>query len=232
MAVNKVVRRDGTVEIDISDTTAEAEEVADGKVFYNKAGARSIGTLETAYIAIYGVTTYADLRAALTAGKTVIVKEIPHNGESITMLTNWHSVSGTQIDMEGITTALNDIWDIDVTVTSSSIWSSSFVSQDPFMLLDFAQTISVTIPVCTKNIANTQIPNVDISITDEMGVNWAIASLAKFEVKNDSGQRINAWPVCQFSMNGQKTLRLRMMCGGNADTAAANISGAILLKHR
>ena len=47
-----------------------------------------------------------------------------------------------------------------------------------------------------------------------------------------TGNRINCWPVCQFSMNGQKTLRLRMMCGGTTDKVAKRISGAILLKHR
>lgn len=44
MAVNKVVRSDGTVEIDITDTTAEAADVAAGKDFYGKDGIKRSGT--------------------------------------------------------------------------------------------------------------------------------------------------------------------------------------------
>lgn len=44
MAVNKVVRSDGTVEIDITDTTAEAADVAAGKDFYGKDGLKRRGT--------------------------------------------------------------------------------------------------------------------------------------------------------------------------------------------
>lgn len=105
-------------------------------------------------------------------------------------------------------------------------------SKDPFMLLDFNQTINVNIPYCTENIANTSIPNIDISISEELGANWAIAALAKYEVTNSSNQRINCWPVCSFSMNTQKTLRLRMMCAGTSKQAATKIAGAILLKRR
>ena len=43
MAINKVVYGNDTL-IDITDTTAEASDVAAGEVFYNNAGVRSIGT--------------------------------------------------------------------------------------------------------------------------------------------------------------------------------------------
>lgn len=103
--------------------------------------------------------------------------------------------------------------------------------KNAFMLYDFNQSINITIPPVTQDLANTQIPNVDITISDEMAVTWAIAALAKYEVKDSSG-RINAFQVCSFSMNGQKTLRLRMMVGGTLSKNAINISGAVLLKHR
>ena len=47
MADNPYVNRvdyDGTTLIDITDTTAETSDVADGEVFYAKSGARSVGT--------------------------------------------------------------------------------------------------------------------------------------------------------------------------------------------
>lgn len=52
--VNKVVYGDRTV-MDISDTTAEASDVAAGAVFYSRSGARSVGTLGPATDSVYGV---------------------------------------------------------------------------------------------------------------------------------------------------------------------------------
>ena len=43
--VNRVEKADGTVIMDITDTTAEASDVAEGEVFYTRSGERSIGTL-------------------------------------------------------------------------------------------------------------------------------------------------------------------------------------------
>lgn len=51
--VNKVELADGTPVMDITDTTAEAEDVADGEVFYTAAGARSVGTLKTGNTRIF-----------------------------------------------------------------------------------------------------------------------------------------------------------------------------------
>jgi len=191
------------------------------------------GDIDIAFTAIYGTTTYADLVAALNGEQAVIVKDIPYNGDSITVLVNSWIDNGSSVEIDSIATAQGDLCDVDITVTNTDAWSSAFVNRDPFTLYDFQQTLSnVEIPYCTENIANTSIPNVDISISNEMGVNWAIASLAKYEVTDSSGKRINCWPVCQFSMNTQKTLRLRMMCAGTSRQTAVRIAGAILLKHR
>lgn len=52
--VNKVVYGDQTI-MDISDTTAEANNVTEGEVFYTRSGARSVGTLGPATDSSYGI---------------------------------------------------------------------------------------------------------------------------------------------------------------------------------
>ena len=110
---------------------------------------------------------------------------------------------------------------------------------EPFRLQDFNQQINVTIPLVSQELANTSIPNVDIDLntidpTGALNEQFAIAGLAKYEVYDatSGGNRINVFPVCSFSMNSQRTLRVRMMCAGTSAKTARRIQGAILLKHR
>lgn len=105
---------------------------------------------------------------------------------------------------------------------------------EPYRLKDFTQTFTtaLTIPSVTQDIDNTSIPNVDIAITGQEATDFAIAGLLKYEVFDASNKRLNCFPVCAFSMDGQKTLRVRMMVGGPNSKQAKKISGAILLKHR
>lgn len=110
---------------------------------------------------------------------------------------------------------------------------------EPFRLQDFQQSINMTIPSCNQEIANTSINKLTIDLdvidpTGQLGTDFAVASLAKYEVWDaaSGGNRINCWPVCMFSEGGQKKLSLRFMCAGTSNKTALRISGAILLKHR
>ena len=110
---------------------------------------------------------------------------------------------------------------------------------EPFRLQEFTQQINVTIPSITTEVSNTQIPNVDVDLdvidpSGQLNQDFAIASLAKYEVYDatSGGNRLNVTPICSFSMNGQRTLRIRMMCAGPSSKTARRITGAILLKHR
>lgn len=58
--VNQVQKADGTIIMDISDTTAEAGDVIQGKVFYTKSGARVTGALGTATQTSDGLMSAAD----------------------------------------------------------------------------------------------------------------------------------------------------------------------------
>lgn len=196
MAVNKVQRADGTVEIDISDTTAEEQDVAAGKVFYKGNGVKGVGT-----------GNYMDKVSSPVAGEVLITDA---NGQA--------QSSGTDL-----TTLLNDVE----------------AGKEAFMLKDFNQQINLTIPSVTSDVANTSIPNMDIDLdvidpTGELNTKYAIAGIVKYEIYDatSGGNRLNAFPVCSFSMNGQRTLRLRCMVGGPSSKTARRIQGALLLKHR
>ena len=103
-----------------------------------------------------------------------------------------------------------------------------------YELLDFSLTgLTGSLTPCS----NTTMPNgistgrIDISISAEKAVNWAVASLAKWEVFNGS-TRIPAFPIFSFSMNGQVTIRIGFKTTGTSNQPFTRISGAILLKHR
>lgn len=63
--VNKVVIN-GDTKIDITDTTATAADVASGNVFYNAAGARTVGTAKSGYI-YYGQVDNTSTSTVFTA---------------------------------------------------------------------------------------------------------------------------------------------------------------------
>lgn len=104
---------------------------------------------------------------------------------------------------------------------------------EPFRVKQFSlSTLNATLPCITEDIANTSIPNIDLSITGEEGNNYQIAGMLAFEVFDTNNARINAFPACQFTMNTQKTLRVRFMCAGTQRKVATRISCWVLLKHR
>lgn len=105
---------------------------------------------------------------------------------------------------------------------------------EPFRVKQFQTVIDATLPMVTEEVANTAIPNIDLTIDDTEGADYQIAGMLSYEVfdAETGGNRINCFPVCQFTMNSQKTIRIRMMCGGTARKTAKRISAWVLLKHR
>ena len=195
MANNKVVYG-GTTIMDITDTTAEAADVAAGKVFYGRDGVRTTGS-----------GNYMDKVSNPTADDILVTDA---NGQAVD--------SGADINV-----LLADVE----------------AAKEAFMLKDFNQQINLTIPAVTNDVANTSIPNMDVDLdvidpTGELNTKYAIAGLVKYEIYDaaSGGNRLNAFPVCSFSMNGQRVLRLRCMVGGPNNKTARRISGALLLKHR
>ena len=122
----------------------------------------------------------------------------------------------------------------DIDYVTDAIATARQKSVTEFLLQDFTTTFEtpLEIPSVLTDIPNTQIKNVDITLDDETAVEYAIAGLVKYEVLDENNQRLNAFQVCSFSMNGQVTLRLRMMCAGQNSVFAKQVKGAILLKRR
>lgn len=107
-------------------------------------------------------------------------------------------------------------------------------SGEPFRVKQWANSFNVDIPTCTEDVSNTSIPKTVFSIDNVEGADYQIVGMIAYEVFDSAagGNRINCWPVCQFTGNGQKELSVRWMCGGTTRKTAKRINAWVLLKHR
>lgn len=106
-------------------------------------------------------------------------------------------------------------------------------SGEPFRVKNWAASgLSVSIPYCTEDLANTSIAKMTYSIDAVEGASYQIVGMISYEVFDSNGQRINCWPVCQFTGNGQKELSVRWACMGSSRKTATKVNAWVLLKHR
>ena len=106
-------------------------------------------------------------------------------------------------------------------------------SGEPFRVKNWANSsLNVSIPYCTEEVANTSIAKMTYSIDAEEGASYQIVGMIAYEVFDSNNQRINCWPVCQFTGNGQKELSVRWACMGSSRKTATKINAWVLLKHR
>lgn len=103
---------------------------------------------------------------------------------------------------------------------------------EPFRVKQWGANLNIQIPTCTTDIDNTSIPKTTFTISGQEGIDFQILGMLAYEVFGADGKRINCWPVCQFTGNGQKELGVRWMCGGTVAKEATRISAWVLLKHR
>lgn len=100
--------------------------------------------------------------------------------------------------------------------------------QQEFLLLDFTQGVNVNAPA----IASGSNPvNIDVYVPTAYQEKWKISSLPKFECKNGN-TRVDVVFGSAFSMDGQKTLRLRTFACGTETKQITSIGGAMLLMKR
>lgn len=108
-------------------------------------------------------------------------------------------------------------------------------SGEPFRVKNWAaNNLNATIVPCTSDASNTQLSKMTYSITGVEGESYQIVGMIAYEVFDaaSGGNRINCWPVCQFTGNGQKELSVRWVCAGTTDKTAKRINAWVLLKHR
>lgn len=191
MAKNKVVFGGETI-IDLTDTTAEASDVAEGKTFYDRSGEKKVGTKAADTI------DQAMSDTSENAVQNKVIKEY---------------VDGADENLQAQIDALGE----------------------PFRVKQWASnTLNVQIPMCSSPISNTEIDKMVFRIDDVEGAEYQIVGMIAYEVFDaaSGGNRINCWPVCQFTGNGQKELSVRWMCGGTLTKVAKRINAWVLLKHR
>lgn len=136
--------------------------------------------------------------------------------------------------VDGLTGALSTLTTTNKTNLVSAINEVYEKSGEPFRVKNWTGTFDIQIPTCTTDISNTQVPKMVFSISGEEGVNYQIVGMIAYEVFDSAsgGNRLNVWPVCQFTGNGQKELSVRWMCGGTTAKNAKRINAWVLLKHR
>lgn len=220
MARNKVVFGDETI-MDITDTTAEPVDVAEGKVFYDKGGNRVTGT-----------GNYMDKVSNPTADNILVTDE---NGQAIDSGVSLEHLNETTQNLQTQLGTLTDLTTDHKDNLVSAINEVYEKSGEPFRVKQWgSNTLNVEIPTCTEDISNTAIPKMVFSIDNVEGADYQIVGMIAYEVFDaaSGGNRINCWPACQFTGNGQKELSIRWMCAGTTRKTAKRINAWVLLKHR
>lgn len=136
--------------------------------------------------------------------------------------------------VDGKTGDLTELTTDDKTTLVAAINEVYEKSGEPFRVKNWATTFDISIPFCTEDLANSAIPKTVYSIDAVEGADYQIVGMIAYEVFDaaSGGNRINCWPVCQFTGNGQKELSVRWVCTGTSRKAAKRINAWVLLKHR
>lgn len=109
-------------------------------------------------------------------------------------------------------------------------------SWEPFRVKNWASSWSagVEIEPCTSDKTNSQLAKMVFSIDAVEWADYQIVGMISYEVFDNTsgGNRLNVWPVCQFTWNWQKELSVRWVCAGTTVKTAKRINAWVLLKHR
>lgn len=234
MAVNPYVNKvefDGSTLVDLTNDTVTPQTMLAGTTAHDRSGAPITGTVVTA--SPYASNPAMDGTASPGVSNDYARGDHVHPSDTTKANRVVNPTANTLLVTDANGQPVGTSTDIDALLFDVD------AGKNAFMLKDFTQQINANIPPVTQDIANTSIPNIDVDLdvidpTGVLNTNYAVAALAKYEVYDaaSGGNRLNAFPVCSFSMNGQRVLRIRMMVGGTQYKQAYRIAGALLLKHR
>lgn len=144
-----------------------------------------------------------------------------------------HGGGGGTIDSELSTESENAVQNKAITNKIDELQFEIESLGEPFRVKQFSiNNLTAALPCVTEDIANSSISSIDLTINDVEGADYQIVGMIAYEVFDSSNARINCFPVCQFTMNTQKILRVRFMCAGTTRKTATKISCWVLLKHR
>lgn len=153
--------------------------------------------------------------------------------EAMVLMQEWMTESETKIN------GIGDISTLNTTDKSSAVSAINEIKNtvdglgEPFRVKQWAgSNLSVEIPCCTENIVNTSIAKMTFKISGQEATDFQVVGMIAYEIKDNSGQRVNCWPVCQFTGQNQTELSVRWMCGGTSRKTAVSINAWVLLKHR
>lgn len=187
-------------------------------------------------------TTTATYNGVVSRGNDSLAFELDEDTVSVTMASPSVYYSNKVLPTKDYTdTKIGDLTTLTTTDKSSAVAAINEIDfavkglGEPFRVKQWASnTLNVEIPYCTEDIGNTSIPKMVFTIDDTEGADYQIVGMISYELFDaaSGGNRINAWPVCQFTGNGQKELGVRWMCGGTTRKTAKRIMAWVLLKHR
>lgn len=149
-------------------------------------------------------------------------------GERISYITGSFARASELGDLSALTTTVKT----DAVAAINELKSGLDGLGEPFRVKKWAANLNVTVPSCTQDMANTDIPKLVFRITGQEATDYQVVGMIAYEVFDASGKRMNYIPVCQFTGQNQTELSVRGCVMGPDPKAAASISAWVLLKHR
>lgn len=139
----------------------------------------------------------------------------------------WNAITARTGDLAALTTTAKS----DLVAALNEVKAAA---NAPFRVKNWAATFDITVPSCTVDTPNGDLPKLVFKIEGQEAVDYQIVGLMGYEIfdATSGGNRINYMPVCQFTGQGQTELSVRGVIAGSEAKNARRINGWVLLKHR
>lgn len=188
-----------------------------------------IGSTDSVDLSSYYNKTETD--ALLDAQKVTVDSAMSDTSENAIQ----NKAAKTYVDTQvGDMTALNTSAKTDLVSAINELKFGVDAAGEPFRVKQWANSFNVEIPCCTEDITNGSIAKMVFKIEGQEATDYQIVGMIAYEVFDAAtgGNRLNCWPVCQFTGQGQTELSVRWTCMGTTRKTARRINAWVLLKHR